>query len=205
MDGTYDFKSVTRDFVDAWADAFNETGNGLKGLDTSFNDFWTNIVRNQVVMGGASKLLEGVLNKVNSSLVDYAIDEGEKSDIEQEWAKTKERMNAYLKDSADIWGDAFLGTDGDGALSGLQKGIQGVSEDTANIIAGYLNSLRSILMEQKSFVADISVKVGNSDFFNPVVDQLKSVIDQTTSIRQLLESVYSTEGIGGARLRVSID
>ena len=28
LGGNYDYKSATRDFVDAWLEAFNETGNG---------------------------------------------------------------------------------------------------------------------------------------------------------------------------------
>jgi hypothetical protein len=56
-----------------------------------------------------------------------------------------------------IWGQ-LGGSRGEaegGSLSALQKGIQGITEDTAQIIEAYLNSIRGYVSEQVTHTRNI--------------------------------------------------
>ena len=54
-----EYKSATEAFVSAWLDAYKETGDGLSGLEEQFNEFFTNMVKNQLMMRGVDRYLDG--------------------------------------------------------------------------------------------------------------------------------------------------
>ena len=190
MGGTYDYKDATREFVDAWVEAFNETGNGLKGLEDHFDDFWKNIVLNQVVMGGASKIMQPLIDKINKSLEDdFKIDSGEDKAIDAAADMAMKRLDEFMKLSYDKWGDALTGSEA-GELTGLQRGIQGISESQADILAAYLNSIRMYVSQNTEHLLKISTNF-DSIVENPILPQLKIIAAQTEKISTLLENVSS--------------
>ena len=205
LGGGYDYSSMTEDFVNAWLDAFKDTGNGLKGLEENFEDFWTNIALKQAVMGGASKIMQPFLDAVNKALEnDFKLDDSEMANIDQLSAKAKEDMNAFLEQWYDRWGD-FMTQGEQSELSGLQRGIQGVTEETAQIIEAYLNSIRFFVAEQNTYLSQIAASFGNTEVENPMVEQLRIIASQTSAINTLLQSL--TRGghtLGGVGLKVFI-
>lgn len=56
--GESEYKDAASSFVQAWLDAFNETGDGLKGLEENFDDFINNLFLKQASMRIANKFLE---------------------------------------------------------------------------------------------------------------------------------------------------
>lgn len=207
MGGSYDFKSTTREFVDAWVEAFNETGNGLKGLEDNFDEFWKNIVLNQVVMGGASKIMERLLDEVNGALEDdFTIDDGERKIIQDTADTVMQQLDQFMKESYAEWGGALTGEEA-GELSGLQKGIQSITESTAQIIEAYLNSCRFFLANIDRTVTSIANQsVGSENTANPMISELRTQTELVRSIRDMFSSVikqgHST--YGGAFLKVSL-
>lgn len=201
LGGTYDFKSATREFVDAWIDAFRETGNGLKGLEDNFDDFWKNIMLNQAVMGGASQIIEPLLKEINKALEnDFKVDDGEWSKIENEKDTAFQRLNDFMQGWFNQWGDTF--SDDSGELSGLQRGIQGITEDQADVLASYLNSIRFYVSDNNSILTNLASSINTGGAFNPIVDQLKSILDQTTAINKLLDSVATNGGATAFNVRL---
>ena len=205
LGGSYDFSSITEEFVNSWLDAFKETGNGLSGLADNFEDFWQNIAIKQAVMGGASKIMQPFLDAVNKALEnDFKLDDSEMANIDQLSAKAKEDMNAFLQQWYDRWG-SFINEGRDSELSGLQRGIQGVTEETAQIIEAYLNSIRFFVAEQNTFLSQIAASLGNTEIENPMVGQLRIIASQTTAINELLNSLTSGgHSMGGRGFRVFI-
>jgi hypothetical protein len=94
---------------------------------------------------------------------------------------------------------------GSGELSGLQRGIQGVTEETAQIIEAYLNSIRFFVAEQNTYLSQIAASFGNTEVENPMVGQLRIIASQTTAINELLNSLTSGgHSMGGRGFRVFI-
>ena len=205
LGGSYDFSSITEEFVNAWLEAFKDTGNGLSGLEDNFEDFWKNIAIKQAVMGGASKIMQPLLDAVNKSLEDdFKLDDSEMANIDQLSAKAKEDMNLFLQQWYDRWGK-FMGEGSQGELSGLQRGIQGVTEETAQIIEAYLNSIRFFVAEQNTYLSQIAASFGNSEVENPMVEQLRIIAAQTSAINSLLQGlVRGGHSLGGSGLKVFI-
>ena len=205
LGGGYDYSSMTEDFVNAWLDAFKDTGNGLKGIEDNFEDFWTNIALKQAVMGGASKIMQPFLDAVNKALEnDFKLDDSEMANIDQLSAKAKEDMNTFLEQWYDRWGD-FMTQGEQSELSGLQRGIPELTESTGQEIAAYLNSIRFFVAEQTTYLSQIASSFGNTEMENPMVGQLRIIASQTTAINELLNSLTSGgHSMGGRGFRVFI-
>ena len=91
-------------------------------------------------------------------------------------------------------------------MSGLQRGIQSLNEQTGEIIASYLNSVRFYVAEQNTILQNIAASLGASTIENPMVEQLKIIASQTTAINSLLQSC--TKGghrLGGMGLKIFMD
>ena len=191
--GTFDsILSDAEAFVDAWLGAFEETGDGLSGLEEQFQDTLKNIVKRQVALQFVGNYVQGWSDTLNSmfasggeltpeEISDYA------EKIKSEFPELSERLEEFFK---------ALGStlDGTGSLSGLEKGIQGITEATAEVIASYLNSLRFYVADSNSRVANIERFIGNDEKTNPMLEQLKIIAAQTEAIHNLLRSVATPDG-----------
>ena len=173
--GIFDLEDFTSGFIDAWWDAMEEGMDGLDALNDHFEDTMKDLIKKQALYKGAQKIMEQVVNAINADLEgDYEIDDWE--DIERIAKKANIDLDAFLQGYKDIFNSI---SNGDG-LSSLQKGIQGVSEQTAQVIEAYLNSVRM-------YVATISADT-------------TSQLNEVKAIHRLLDSVtlggHSRGGIG---------
>lgn len=153
LDSVHD---AAKEFTDAWWDAFVETGDGLSGLEENFNEMFLNLAKNQAAMqitGAFAEMWKKDLEKyINADDTELTKDEA------REWAEKVRRTMPELSNAL----EAFLGTIHEsvgglqsGELSSLQKGIQGITEDTAQIIEAYLNSIRGYVSEQVTHTRNI--------------------------------------------------
>ena len=151
LDSVHD---AAKEFTDAWYEAYAETGDGLKGLEENFNEMFLTLAKNQAAMqitGAFAERWKKDLEKyINADDTELTKDEAKK------WAEEVRRTMPEL--SAAL--EAFLGTIhegldmGGGKLSALQKGIQGITEDTAQVLESLLNSMRF-------YVADSNTELKN--------------------------------------------
>lgn len=207
LGGGYDYSAMTKEFVNAWLEAFKETGDGLSGLADNFEDFWQNIAIKQAVMGGASKIMQPFLDAVNKALEnDFKLDDSEMANIDQLSAKAKEDMNAFLEQWYDRWGD-FMTQGEQRELSGLQRGIQSVSESTAQIIEAYLNSVRFYVADSNTKLTQlVNQVVGGENTPNPMLSELKTQTEMIRAIRDMFSSVIRNghPTFGGAFIKVAL-
>lgn len=201
------FDNVTdaaRDFVDAWYDAFKETGDGLKGLEDNFEEMFLDLAKQQATMqiaGRFAKQWEQDLSKyINETDTELTKAEAQK------WAEEVKATFPALNDAL----EGFLGviTEGVGAtgeLSGLQAGIQGITESQAEIISAYLNSLRFFVADNNSVMKQLrDYVIGTEDTVNPMLAQLRIIAKQTASISELLNSVTATNNDGAGHLGIRV-
>ena len=203
--GVENYGEVAQGFVDAWFDAFNETGDGLEGLQEHFDEFMENIVKKQALIRIANQFLEPIFKKIdtylnngtaqgNMSLQEY----NEILDMAQEKLPMLSEMLKQFAYSFGLFGDQAEGT-----LTGLQKGIQGVTEQTAEIIAAYMNSIRYYVIDTNTKLGQIiSALQDSTGTFNPMVAELQNIRQQTEDIKTLLYGWRETSGTPSMRVTI---
>lgn len=71
------FKTLAENFASAWLEAFQETGEGLSGLQESFDDFMENYVKQQILLRLSDKFLKPMFDEFDSLIAT-------RTDMEQE-------------------------------------------------------------------------------------------------------------------------
>ena len=202
--GVTDYRSQTREFVDSWVSAFKETGNGLDGLKNNFREFFDNIIAEQAALRVTEKFLEPFYNSLNTALDDLKLSVGESKDLREEADRIMPELSKALEL---IWNE--LGGRGDssgGSLSALQKGIQGITSDQAEILSAYWNSVRGYTASIDSKMDLILANLGAGAEENPMLEQMRLVAKNTSAINTLLSSlVKGGHSQGGQGLKVFMD
>lgn len=148
MGGIFDLTDFTSGFVDAWWDAMDEGMSGLDALGEHFEETMRDMVKKQALFRGAQEIMKQVQSVINADIADnYQIDDWQK--IWDVAKKANIDLDAFLQGWYDMFGAMSDGAGG--SLSALQKGIQGVTEDTAQVIEAYLNSIRGYVSEQVAY------------------------------------------------------
>lgn len=200
--------NAATEFTDAWLEAFKETGNGLTGLEDNFKEAVTNMLKQQASM----LITSSYIDKWKKNLEKYInTDDLELTSIEaKQWVEdvknTLPQLNNALKEYFNAMKGAGIDLGGNYEMSSLQRGLQSMTEDTAQILASYLNSVRFYVAEQNTLLQNIAASLGASTIENPMVEQLKIIASQTTAINSLLQSC--TKGghrLGGMGLKIFMD
>ena len=93
-----------------------------------------------------------------------------------------------------------------GGLSALQKGIQGITESTAQVLEAIANSSRGYLASIDSKFDVLLASVGGGSEENPMLEQMRLVAKNTSAINTLLNSlVKGGHPQGGTGLKVFMD
>ena len=203
--GQEDYKSASEEFVDAWLSAFKETGSGLSGLQEKFDEFFINMIKKQLLNNVMEKSMTAFYDDWDAVLADGRMDAQEAESLKQAWKTLQGELDSKLQAMTEVIGvaDDIRGT---AELGTLQKGIQGVTEDTAEIIASYLNAIRFMLGEQSSNIKSITDNYGNIEAPNTMLGQLKMIADNTRAINDLLGSVTKAgHREGGYGIKVFTD
>ena len=201
--------SAAAEFTDAWLNAFKETGSGLSGLEENFKEATLNMVKQQ-----ASLFITGTyVDRWKKNLEQYI----NASDLElttQEanaWMKSVQTELPLLNDALEKYFNAMkqagvdiYNTSSD--LSGLQRGIQGITETQADEIAAYLNTLRFLVSNSVDLLTSFYNIFSNDTMANPMLAELRT---QTGLIRTIKDMLGSVIGRGnsthnGAYLKVAL-
>lgn len=198
-----DVLSTTESFVDAWYDAFKETGDGLKGLEDSFNEMLLNLVKRQASMKIAGRFID----EWDKALERYASD-GDLSNSEIEYYANKvkndlpalsSQLEAFFSSFDNVLGDAS------GNLSGLQRGISSITAEQADILASYANSCRFLLASIDTNLSHLASRVmSQMSGENPMVEQLRIIANNTQMLYNLFSGMTAPYSGGGRGLRVVI-
>lgn len=150
--GESSWRSASEEFVDAWMQAFQETGDGLSGLQDNFDEFVKNLFKKQATMRIANMMLQPLFDMIDKATEDGTFTRSELDAVRQRAAQIFPELNEALKG---LWDELGIGMDATDTLSGLQQGIQGITEATAEVIEGYLNSIRFFIAEDNMMLRQI--------------------------------------------------
>lgn len=188
------FRDITRDFVDAWLDAYKETGDGYDALMEQFQSKMEQWFVNQTIMRVVGKKMEPLLEQMVAAVDEYseAGSAASLAEINDAWERaqlTFSQVNDMLKPIA-----SQFRVGGDGSLSGLAQGIQGMSEETADVLAGYWNSVRQYTANIDLTTMDIRNILQTN--FNPMLQQVSIIANNMIALRSLMESTAINNGQG---------
>lgn len=147
-----DYHDATSEFVDAWVSAFQETGDGLSGLQENFREFFDDIIKQQASLRVTDKFLAPLYDNINKALDDYELTTEESAALRAQAEEIAPRLSEALEE---IW-NQLGGSKGESGsqLSGLQKGIQGVTEETAQVLESLLNSMRFYVADSNNEIKE---------------------------------------------------
>lgn len=198
-----EYLSTAEDFVDAWLEAFKETGDGLSALTDNFNDFFLDILKRQAALQVSDMFMKPIIDDINTALSDSFMSEGEAQSIIERAKEIWPVMSEWLEEYFGAFGDLTEQTSDE--LSGLQKGIQGITEETAQALEALLNSVRYYTADSNMQLRNIyAILSGTSDIAtNPMLAELRSQTQMMTAINRLLNSVVKAgHPEGGSGIRV---
>lgn len=203
--GEVNYRSAAEEFVSAWKDAFLETGDGLEALQEHFDEFLQEWFVKQATMRIAGAMLERTFRMIDESVKegsdgDVAVTMAELQAIRDEFATQAPLISEALEELAGMWD---LGN-GEGSLSGLAAGIQGMTEEQANILEAYWNSVRMYTANIDGNVERIANILGaGGSATNPQLQQLQIIAQHTQAIHTLLDNVTrSGHPQGGLGIKV---
>lgn len=198
--GSENYSSAAEGFIDAWYDAFKETGSGLEGLKEHFDEILLNLVKKQALMRIANRILEPFFEYLDRLGENGTYSQWEIDKLRALWEQKAVELDNVLKPFFETMG--FWGGTMEGDLSGLQKGIQGVTEETAEIIAAYLNSIRFYIIDTNTKIGQLIAAIQDTTgMSNPMLQELRNIKQKTEEIRDFL---YQRQEYGDNSLRVFV-
>lgn len=212
------YKAAAQAFADAWFDAYKEGSNALDALNEKFEEYIQNLIKKQLMLRVAQKYLKPLLEMIDKSLEEGS--DGGMNLTDKELAAIKDLGSSTMKQLAEAFQNVtdsldFVGNAKDN-LSGLQQGIQAVTETTAKSLEGLLGSMRYYLATQQSDVRIIrdtllerlgtiaQQQAGGSS--NIMVDLLQQQVEYMKRLSSNFESVMKAgHSKGGYGLRVFLN
>lgn len=201
-----DVHGAAKEFTDAWYEAFKETGDGLSGLEENFTEMFLSLAKNQAAM----QITGAFVDEWKRDLKQYLNDTDTRLTPEEARAWADEVKATMPELSAAL--EAFLGTihegldGGTSGLSALSKGISGMSEQQAEILTAYWNSVRGYTASIDSKMNLVLENLGTGTEDNPMLEQMRLVAKNTSAINTLLSSlVKGGHPQGGQGLKVFMD
>lgn len=134
------FKDLSNSLADALVSAFQAGEDGLAAMDKSFNQFIANAIKNSLKL----KLIEPIVASLTEDLVKYA--KNNKNSIAgfdfNEYKKQLDEAGKLFNQGLEQTKEFFQDTADASKKEGLSKGIQGVTETTANRLEAEIGGLR---------------------------------------------------------------
>ncbi|WP_461487096.1 hypothetical protein, partial [Pedobacter sp.] len=202
------FKDLSNALADALTDAFKSGEDGMAAMDKSFNAFIGNAIKNSLKL----KLIEPIIAGLTKDLVDYAKGNGNsivgfdfskyKSDLQNAGKTFTDALNA----NKEFFEDAAKGAGKQGELS---KGIQGITETTANRLEAEFGGLRLAQLQLVSITQTnhSQIMAMNTQKLNSLIQieintrGTKENTDHLSPIRTALESIDKKTSDTNAKLR----
>ena len=191
--GEEGYRSAAEGFVEAWKSAFLETGDGLQGLQDHFDEFLQDWFVKQATMRIAGGMLEPVFRQIDAAVDKYG--EGGTSAMLSEIERVRDMAAAIFPDLSLALEDlaGMFGVGGEGSLSGLAAGIQGMTEEKSNILEAYWNSVRMYTASIDMNVSRIAEMLGaGGPNTNPMLTELETIASHTRYIPQIYTLLTGT-------------
>lgn len=188
LGGVTDYQGLARDWASDWLAAFKETGSGLDSLKENFESLYDELVVGQIW----SRVVGPQIAKLQQ-MTDDVLADGIVTSIEAS------ALRAFKTTFAAINGEAEslarqLGVSS-GSITGdtLQRGVETVTEKTAEALESILNATRFDVSSTNVHVANIDAALtGEGD--NTILANLRSQTRYLADIARIASAVYYPGG-----------
>ena len=201
--------TAAQEFIDAWYEAFKETGDGLSALEGKWDDYINNIIKKQLMLRYTENYLKPLFTAIDNMFAkdSEAGTKVTKNELDKTNALAKEKLpalNEALKDFADSIGYTV---DSASEMSGLQKGISGVTEDTAQALEALISSMRFFVADSNKQLQGLYKAFTSTDNnYNPILGELRLQTEQISAINRLLASTLKAgHPSGGSGIKVFLN
>lgn len=193
-----DVKSAAEDFVNTWVEAWKAGETTLDAIQDKMDEMILNLIKK----AATSKIVAKFLQPLYDAIDEYT------SDTSEGGAELTENEIKALADLSKVLGvdindalEAYYGyLEGLGAveksgktLSALQQGIQGITEDTAGALEGYMNGVSQQVYYQSSVLTQIrdAVAMIDSDVTMATQAQMLLQLQNNYIIMQTMASLMN--------------
>ena len=178
-------KDFANDLGDALVEAFSKGEDAAKAMETTVNSVLKNLVVNQLKKKFLENQLQGALDKLEKDMGywngdDFVFDGLTQAEIDRfknAVGEASSNFNQALKQYEEIFKDMGL-DDTDESLTGAAKGI---SEESANILAGQMNAIRINQLDTNEVLRQ-SLQALNTIAINTAYNKYLSRIERIITI-----------------------
>ena len=158
--GETNYKDAAQAFADAWVDAFNESEDGLKALQETFDDYITNLIKKQAMMRLVQARMKSVFEAIDKSVTEGSagginLTKEELANIQKMGESALAGLNEDLLALMETLGYTGTSAGQKAELSSLTQSIQGITEREAEILESLLNSIRFFVSQQTTDISAI--------------------------------------------------
>lgn len=180
-------KDFANDLGDALVEAFSKSEDAAKAMETTVNSVLKNLVVNQLKKKFLENQLQGALDNLEKDMGywngdDFVFDGLTKAEIDRfksAVGAASSNFNQALKQYEEIFKDMGL-DDTDESLTGAAKGI---SEESANILAGQMNAIRINQLDANEVLRQ-SLQALNTIAINTAYNKYLSRIERIITIME---------------------
>ena len=184
-------KDFANDLGDALVEAFSKGEDAAKAMETTVNSVLKNLVVNQLKKKFLENQLQGALDKLEKDMGywngdDFVFDGLTQAEIDRfksAVGAASSNFNQALKQYEEIFKDMGL-DDTDESLTGA---VKGVSEETANILAGQMNAIRINQLDANEVLRQ-SLQALNTIAINTAYNKYLSRIERIITIMESNQS-----------------
>lgn len=150
--------SLAWDIVDAFLDNFKRVGDAVDDLDEAFGNLGETIAKSMLQSFVQDELLREFEPRFRDMFEAYAGGASGAEEVAAETGRLADEIRAKAEASAEFinrvlsgFDDAgLLGSETSGSSGSLSDGIKAVTEDTASLIASYMNAIRADVSHAKA-------------------------------------------------------
>mgnify|MGYP002638616717 FL=1 len=205
-----DVKSAAESFADSWISAWKEGADTMENLEESFDDLITNMIVKSLastIVGERLKSMFAMVKRFTeeNSAGGVGITTEEAKQIADLGKELIPLINEDLKNLMGQLGIEFGSGVKDAALSSLQKGIQGITEEQAGALEAYMNMVSQQVFQQTTIMQGIW------DMTNVNAGTMSQMLLQMRSSYQILQAIQvwtvniSTAAGNGVNVRILPD
>ena len=201
-------KSAADDLASIWVEAVLNSENAMTAIEKRFDDMIKQIIIKQASLRIVGQMLKPLFDQIDNAFADDGImSDEEMRSISDSLPQLVKRVNEALENTIrpllDASGIVEKGLGG----SGLQRGIQSVTEDTASQLVALLNTMRYEVIKQSSTFVNMDISL--LGIHNVVSDQLyytKEIHSIIAEMRSWQKSItFSGHPKGGSGLKIFSD
>ena len=184
-------KDFANELGDALVEAFGKGEDAAKAMETTVNSVLKNLVLNQLKKNFLETQLQGALDQLEKDMGywngDNFIFDGLSDEEIARFKASVGAATANFNNAMQLYEDLFKEMGLDDTDESLTGAVKGVSEETANILAGQMNAIRinqldmaAIMRQQLQQLNQIAVNTGYNKYLSRI-ERIITILEQNQS------------------------